>query len=70
MSPGEVIIQDAPLLESLLQHNQCQGLRALVISAPNLKTLGSLSGISNANKQVFGTTIIQCQDVSYLYVQP
>ncbi|CAN6214346.1 unnamed protein product, partial [Urochloa humidicola] len=54
ISYGEIIIEDAPLLQRLLQLQT--GLNVSVISAPKLETLGSLDYDS---KLVFGTTVIQ-----------
>ncbi|CAN6208048.1 unnamed protein product [Urochloa humidicola] len=54
ISYGEVIIEDAPLLQRLLQLDT--GLNVSVISAPKLETLGCLDYYS---KLVFGTTVIQ-----------
>ncbi|CAL5052224.1 unnamed protein product [Urochloa decumbens] len=54
MSSGEVIIEDAPLLQRLFQLQT--GLDISVISAPKLETLGCLDYDS---KLVFGTTVIQ-----------
>ncbi|TVT98426.1 hypothetical protein EJB05_56254, partial [Eragrostis curvula] len=59
MSYGELVIEDAPLLERLLQLEPHNGISILVILAPKLVTLSCFSGISVSNKLVFGTTVIQ-----------
>jgi len=60
-----LIIEDAPSLQRLLNLNPYNALRVSVISAPKLETLGCLGEY----KLVFGTTVIQvapCLHVAYL----
>ena len=65
MSSVNLIIEDAPSLQRLLNLNPYNALRVSVISAPKLETLGCLGEY----KLVFGTTVIQvapCLHVAYL----
>ncbi|CAL5052227.1 unnamed protein product [Urochloa decumbens] len=60
MSSGKLIIEDAPLLERLLQLQTYPGMNVSVISAPKLKMLGCFSDSGYCDsKLVFGTTVIQ-----------
>ncbi|GJN00235.1 hypothetical protein PR202_ga17651 [Eleusine coracana subsp. coracana] len=59
---GNLVIEDAPSLERLLQlEYHVQGLQAhiLVISAPKLETLGCLYSRDYDTKYTFGTTVLQ-----------
>ncbi|KAL6888894.1 hypothetical protein ACP4OV_009920 [Aristida adscensionis] len=58
ISYGEVIIEDAPLLERLLQLDPFVGSRLSVISAPRLETLG-LTGLGCGCELRLGNTVIQ-----------
>ncbi|GJN00128.1 hypothetical protein PR202_ga17291 [Eleusine coracana subsp. coracana] len=62
----EIIIEDAPKLEKLLQLEPCIALRISVISAPKLDTLGCLSACDHNSKLAIGTTVIQeLHDVTF-----
>ena len=56
ISSGELIIEDAPLLQRLLQLQPCGVLNVSVISAPKVETLGCLGYDSTL---LFGTSVIQ-----------
>ncbi|TVT98429.1 hypothetical protein EJB05_56257, partial [Eragrostis curvula] len=56
----KLTIEDAPLLQRLLELDSCGTLHVSVISAPKLDTLGCLTDYDcPSNKLVFGTTVIQ-----------
>ena len=69
MSSVNLIIEDAPSLQRLLNLDAHGALLVSVISAPKLETLGCLSDHCPVSKLVFGTTVIQvapCLHVAYL----
>jgi hypothetical protein len=55
---GELVIENAPCLESLLQLGSSECLHIAVISAPKLETLGYLSS-DYSTRLVFHSTVIQ-----------
>jgi hypothetical protein len=61
----ELIVEDAPCLQSLLHQDFDYGLHVSVVSAPKLETLGCLSdgfyisGQDDLSRIVFGSTVIQ-----------
>ena len=59
MSSANLIIEDAPSLQRLLNLDAHGALLVSVISAPKLETLGCLSDHCPVSKLVFGTTVIQ-----------
>ncbi|CAN6201885.1 unnamed protein product [Urochloa humidicola] len=59
MTLGDLIIEDAPSLETLIDLAQAGRFDVSVISAPRLETLGCLSHGRSDSKLVFGTTVIQ-----------
>ncbi|KAL6631322.1 hypothetical protein ACP70R_028172 [Stipagrostis hirtigluma subsp. patula] len=64
ISSEEVIIEDAPMLERLLQLEPFIDQRLSVISAPKLETLG-LTGLGSISELVFGSTVIQVLAISF-----
>lgn len=59
ISCGELIIEDAPLLERLLQLEPFHSLQVSIISAPKLETLGFFSDIHPKSTIIFSTTVIK-----------
>ena len=59
MSCVNLIIEDTPSLQRLLNLDAHGALLVSVISAPKLETLGCLSDHCPVSKLVFGTTVIQ-----------
>jgi hypothetical protein len=55
---GELVIENAPCLQTLLQLGSSECLHITVISAPKLEALGYLSSDYNA-RLVFDSTVIQ-----------
>ncbi|TVU11805.1 hypothetical protein EJB05_45409 [Eragrostis curvula] len=55
----KLIVEDAPLLERLLQLETCRFLHVSIISAPKLETLGCLTDRDLNSELVLGTTVIQ-----------
>ncbi|TVU11950.1 hypothetical protein EJB05_45562, partial [Eragrostis curvula] len=58
LQPVTVIVEDAPLLERLLQLQDYRGMHVSVISAPRLETLGRLSDCGFETKYTFGAAIL------------
>nr|XP_034580749.1 uncharacterized protein LOC117844084 [Setaria viridis] len=56
---GELVIENAPSLERLLQLELFQGLHVSIIAAPKLETLGWLSDRDHYFKLAFGTKAVQ-----------
>ncbi|CAL5079674.1 unnamed protein product [Urochloa decumbens] len=56
---GELIIENAPSLERLLQLQLFRDLRVSVVAAPKLETLGWLSDRDHHLKLAFGNTAVQ-----------
>jgi hypothetical protein len=71
----ELIIDNAPSLEKLLNLNLAYALHVTVVSAPKLETVGYVSDFhrGDMNRLVFGSTIIQVAVhfcVVYIYYMP
>ncbi|XP_051209951.1 putative FBD-associated F-box protein At5g56440 [Lolium perenne] len=58
-SSDELIIEDAPSLESLLYPEMNKRMKTTVISAPKLETLGCIPEKYRDSRIVFGSTVIQ-----------
>uniref|UniRef100_A0A0E0LJB4 Uncharacterized protein n=1 Tax=Oryza punctata TaxID=4537 RepID=A0A0E0LJB4_ORYPU len=56
---GELIIEDAPSLQSLLHLDLQTGLKLSVLSTPKLETLGCLNDHGWSSKLEFGSTVIK-----------